>query len=311
MRWPGSNEEIKTMGIAAYIKEIGRGKEGARSLTREQACDLMGQVLDAQVSDLELGAFCIAMRVKGETPQEMAGFWDAAQARIAKAPAGTAPLVVIPSYNGARKMPVLTPLLAMALAQRGLAVMVHSNQTESQRISCAQVLSHLGVHPQDHLQPIGKGSVALVPTAQLHPMLDRLLRVRQSIGLRNSGHSLVKLLAPTESKALLVTSYTHPEYLVSMTESLRIVGQHAMLLRATEGEPVAHPMRVPAIDVLRDGQLRRVQEKAEGSARSVPKLPSIEATETADYIRGILQGQEAMPEPIEQQINLVLHAVTA
>ena len=53
------------MGIGHYIKEIGRGKDGARSLTREKAADLIGQVLDSQVSDLEIGVFCLAMRIKG------------------------------------------------------------------------------------------------------------------------------------------------------------------------------------------------------------------------------------------------------
>jgi anthranilate phosphoribosyltransferase len=68
------------MGIGHYIKEIGRGKDGARSLTREQAEDLLGQVLDHKVTDLEIGAFCLAMRIKGETSEEMAGFLDAVHA---------------------------------------------------------------------------------------------------------------------------------------------------------------------------------------------------------------------------------------
>ncbi len=70
------------MGIGHYIKEIGRGRDGARALKREQAADLMGQVLDGQVSDLEVGAFCLAMRIKGETAEEMAGFLDATHARL-------------------------------------------------------------------------------------------------------------------------------------------------------------------------------------------------------------------------------------
>ena len=53
------------MGISHYIKEIGRGKEGARPLQREQAADLFGQILDGVVTDLEVGAFCLAMRIKG------------------------------------------------------------------------------------------------------------------------------------------------------------------------------------------------------------------------------------------------------
>ena len=45
------------MSISHHIKEIGRGKDGARSLTREQAADLMGQLLDGTVTDLEVRAF--------------------------------------------------------------------------------------------------------------------------------------------------------------------------------------------------------------------------------------------------------------
>ena len=70
------------MGIGIYLKEIGRGKEGARALSRAQACDLWGQLLDGSVTDLEIGAFCLAMRIKGETPEEMAGFLDATAERL-------------------------------------------------------------------------------------------------------------------------------------------------------------------------------------------------------------------------------------
>ena len=101
------------MGISQYIKEIGRGKQGARSLGREQAADLFGQVLDGAVTDLEVGAFCLAMRIKGETAEEMAGFLDATYARLNLIPARDKPLVVLPSYNGGRKLPGLTPLLAL------------------------------------------------------------------------------------------------------------------------------------------------------------------------------------------------------
>ncbi len=79
------------MGISQYIKEIGRGARGAKPLTREQAADLFGQVLDGTVTDLEIGGFCLAMRIKGETPEEMAGFsmppmrgWPAFRRRAAR-----------------------------------------------------------------------------------------------------------------------------------------------------------------------------------------------------------------------------------
>ena len=117
------------MSIAAYIKEIGRGKDGARPLTADQAHDLLDKVFSGQVTDLEIGAFCLAMRIKGETAQEMAGFLDATHQRLHSLPASTGrPTIVIPSYNGARKLPVLTPLLALLLAREGLAVLEQAHQ---------------------------------------------------------------------------------------------------------------------------------------------------------------------------------------
>ena len=90
------------MGISQYIKEIGRGARGAKPLSREQAMDLFGQVLDGAVSDLEIGAFCLAMRIKGETAEEMCGFLDATHQRLALLPATDRPLIVLPCYIGAR-----------------------------------------------------------------------------------------------------------------------------------------------------------------------------------------------------------------
>src|SRR5436309_3571446 len=131
------------MGISQYIREIGRGKDGARSLAREQAADLFGQVLDGTVTDLEIGAFCLAMRIKGESPLEMAGFLDATYARLNRVPASALPLVVLPSYNGARKLPLLTPLLALLVAKQGLPVLIHGAATESTRVFVSHVLEAL------------------------------------------------------------------------------------------------------------------------------------------------------------------------
>jgi len=63
----------------------------------------MGQILDDVAQDVEVGAFCIAMRIKGETADELAGFLDAVERRIHPigAPPDT-PVIVLPSYNGAR-----------------------------------------------------------------------------------------------------------------------------------------------------------------------------------------------------------------
>lgn len=300
------------MSISHYIKEIGRGKDGARALDRTQATDLMGQILDQQVSDLELGAFCIAMRIKGETPEEMAGFLDAAHARLQLVQLNGAPAVVLPSYNGSRKLPVLTPLLALLLAREGVAVVVHGTATEDKRVSAQAVLAQLGVLASEKAPSVKAGELVFVPTRVLHGGLERLLSVRRVVGLRNTGHSLVKLMNPCDPKtgrALLVSSYTHPEYLLSMSATFALTAQHALLLRGTEGEPVADTRRTPAMDVFKAGQTVRVQDPQEGPLVQIPDLPAPEALATAHYIQRVLQGELPVPGPIALQVQHIIQEV--
>ncbi|MES2947260.1 MAG: DNA-binding protein YbiB [Pseudomonadota bacterium] len=300
------------MPIAHYIKEIGRGKDGARPLNREQATDLFGQVLDGAVSDLEIGAFCLAMRIKGETAHEMAGFLDATHQRLHRVPASTAPTIVIPSYNGARKLPVLTPLLALLLAREGLSVMVHGTATESRRVYTSEVLLALGVPAQTAIESITPGNVAFVPTALLHAGLQRLLDVRRLVGLRNPAHSLVKLMTPVQGKSLLVSSYTHPEYAISMAETLTLMEGNALLLRGTEGEAVADPRRTPKMQGFIKGQVVDQQEHQAGTLTTLPDLPAgADAASTAAYIRSVLDGAQPVPPPIAQQVAHILHLVQA
>ena len=311
MAWPPITDN-QAMGIARYIKEIGRGKDGARSLAREQAADLFGQLLDGTVTDLEMGAFCLAMRIKGETPQEMAGFLDATHLRLQPVPgqASGQATIVIPSYNGARKLPVLTPLLALLLAREGLPVLIHGTATESSRVFTSKVLEVLDIHPLNGMRSVDPGQVQFAPTAALLPGLQRLLDVRRVVGLRNSAHSVVKLMNPCAGKSLLVSSYTHPEYAVSMAATFELMQTHAMLLRGTEGESVADARRMPQMDGFIAGRRVMLQEARSGTLATLPDVPpSTDAASTAAYIRDVMNGTKTVPESIARQVEHILHLV--
>ena len=295
------------MGISHYIKEIGRGARGARPLNREQASDLFGQVLDGTVTDLETGAFCLAMRIKGETPEEMAGFLDATHARLDRFPATGRPLVVLPSYNGARKLPVLTPLLALLLAREGLPVLVHGAATESTRVLASNVLAALDVAPLAAMRPIADGEVIFAPTELLSPGLKRLLDVRRVVGLRNPGHSVVKLMQPTQGACVVVGSYTHPAYAESMAATFELMGMTALLSRGLEGESAADPRRTAQVDGFVRGRRIALQSQQPGTHAEVPGLPQeIDIATTADYTRRVLAGTTPVPDAIAQQVDHVL-----
>lgn len=289
--------------IAHHLKEIGRGARGAKPLSRAQAADLFGQVLDGTVTDLEIGAFCLAMRVKGETTPEMAGFLDATHARLARLPASARPVIVLPSYNGARKLPVLTPLLALLLAREGLPVLLHGSATESARVLASEVLARLGVPARSDLRRIETGEVAVVRTELLHPGLKRLLDVRRVIGLRNPGHSVVKLMQPVAGPAVVVGSYTHPAFATVMAELFALLGLTALLSRGLEGEVASDPRRTAQLDGFVRGQPVVLQAQQPGTAAEVPGLPqTIDADATADYTRRVLAGELPVPAAIAAQV---------
>ncbi len=304
------------MSIGHYIKEIGRGKDGARALNRAQAADMFGQILDGTVSDLEIGAFCIAMRIKGETPEEAAGFLDALHQRIPPIVAqdNHKPIIIIPSYNGARKLPVLTPLLALLLAREGFPVLVHGMETEDRRVSTQKVLEVLetlnipaSTATESIAKPLANGRVTFIPTPLLHTGLQRLLDVRRVLNLRNTAHSLVKLITPVQGKSLLITSYTHPEYALSMARTLEYMGSNALLLRGTEGESVADPRRTPRMQGFIGGRAVELQALQSGTLDSLPTLPSLEPESTAHYIRDVLAGKCSAPPSIVQQVAHITH----
>jgi anthranilate phosphoribosyltransferase len=302
--------------IAPYLKEIGRGKHGARSLTETQAHTVFSAVLDQQISDLELGAFLMAMRIKAEAVQELIGFAQAAQERCIALPAPAAPAVVLPSYNGSRRLPNLTALLAGLLAQRGLAVWVHGPTRDPNRVGTAEVFEALGWANTPSAEQVqtawSQRQPVFLPIEVLCPPLARLLALRWTMGVRSSGHSVAKLMNPSPHQAVLrVVNYTHPEYVDTLSAMLQQARAHALLLRGTEGEPVADPRRQPRMDVYLHGQLQADLSLPlqEGSLAELPQLASSnDAASTAQFTQAVLQGDLPVPAPLQTQVNLLHRA---
>jgi anthranilate phosphoribosyltransferase len=306
------------MSIASYIKVIGRGRDGARALDREQAHDLMGQVLDGRATDLEVGAFALAMRIKGETVAELAGFLDAVDERCIALRIGS-PTVVLPSYNGSRKVPNLTALLAMLLAQHDAPVLVHGPAHDPTRVTTAEIFRDLGLTCAEDADDIAaawqRREPAFIRTEALCPPLARLLAVRSVVGLRNSGHTVAKLLGGCGSAPTLrVVNYTHPDYGTLLASFLAATGANAVLMRGTEGEPVADARRQQRLDVYLAGALQPELSVAaqEGVLPPASVLPAgSDATTTASRIQAIVSGAMPAPVPIAAQTACLLRTLEA
>ena len=306
--------DTERFAAAPFIKEIGRGVKGARSMSRDDARQLYGAMLSGRVSDLELGAILLAMRIKGEAVDELAGFMDAAEASFAPLPAPPGPFapVVIPTYNGARKLANLTPLLALLLAREGVPVLVHGVQGvqgDPGRVTTAEILAELGLAPaasSAHVQDaFAAGRPAFLPIELLAPALAHQLSLRRVLGVRNSTHTIVKILQPFAGPALRLVSYTHPEYLETLgaffvqADSAR---GDAFLMRGTEGETVAHPHRAQRIDWFHAGA-REVLVERDAPTDDLSEVPDgRDAATTAAWIRRALDGAAPVPASIATQV---------
>lgn len=315
------NPTSSPFACASLIKEIGRGAHGARALPRESAHALYAAMLDGRVGDVELGAILIAYRIKGETPAELAGMLDAAHAHIAAidAPAGACRPVAIPSYNGARKQPNLTPLLAVLLAREGVPVVVHGVRSDAGRVTSAEIFAAMGIvaatSASQAAQRLADDRLAFVPIDILSPGLTRLLQLRAVLGVRNTTHTLVKLLDPFRRSAdrpdgaVRLVNYTHPLYRDSLSGLFGaypdIAHGDVLLARGTEGEAVADTRRQVQIDWLREGRAEILVPAARREPEAAaPFLPdSLDAAATAAWIHEVLAHPQRIPEAILRQVD--------
>jgi len=303
------------MSFAPLIKEIGRGERGANDLDESDARQLFGAMLDGGVPELELGAILIALRMKGESVGELIGFRQAVQERLNRLtpPARPARVAVIPSYNGARRQPNLTPLIAMLLARMGVPVLVHGTLEGQDRVASAYVFRELGILPCTSVAQVqaqlDSDGLAFVPTGVISPGLASLLAIRSRLGLRNCAHTVVKLIDPFGGGSVCVVGVTHPHYLEAGRGVLLAARERGLIFRGTDGESFANPRKRPRIEYVVEGQGEVLFEAEHASPEAQADAPKdIEARATALQIRNILEGRAPLPMPIANQLACCLYA---
>ena len=198
-------------------------------------------------------------------------------------------------------------------------MLVHGPEHDPGRVTTAEIFQTLGLPSASDAGDIHaawqRREPVFIRTEALCPPLARLLDARRVIGLRNPAHTVAKLLAPgPQSPSMRVVNYTHPEYGTMLTGFLGQTLANAMLLRGTEGEPVADPRRLPRLDVFLGGQLRPELSRAaqEGVLTELPVLPrSNDAATTALYIQSVVSGEKPAPGPLQQQVECLVAGLAA
>ena len=112
---------------------------------------------------------------------------------------------------------------------------------------------------------------------------------------------------PEAGPAVIVASYTHPEYAISMGEVFERMQATALLLRGTEGEVVADARRLPQMEGFIAGRRVLLEAGRKGTLTDLPDLPQgTDATTTAAYIRAVLDGGKPVPASVGLQVEHIL-----
>ncbi len=246
--------------FAPFIRTLGRGKKGSRSLTQDEAYDAMGMILDGHIEPEQLGAFLMLVRVKEETPEEVAGFVRAARERI-QLP-GNLPVVDLDwsSYAGKRRHLPWFILSVLLLVDNGTKVFLHGLAgRKDNRIYTPHALNALGLPISTSLKEatnqIHDNGFAYLDLDKLSPRLQQLIDLREILGLRSPIHSVSRMLNPFQAPCQMQGIF-HPGYLEIHQGAAKLLEQpHMAVIKGDGGEIECNPdMEVPVHSV-HDGEL--------------------------------------------------------
>jgi anthranilate phosphoribosyltransferase len=232
--------------FAQFVRILGRGKKGSRSLDYDEAYAAMRMIVRDEVDPLQLGAFLMLLRVKEESPDELAGFVRAIRDSI-EVPAGLPPVDLDwSSYAGKRQHHPWYLLAALALADKGIRVLMHGSRGHTPgRLYTEDALRQLHIPISSDWSQVDSAlrhdCFAYIPIVGFCPAVEELLQLKPVLGLRSVANSLARLVNPTAASAS-VHSIFHPRYGEVLQQTLQILGQpSAAVFKGEAGEVERKP----------------------------------------------------------------------
>jgi anthranilate phosphoribosyltransferase len=272
--------------ISELLGRIARGQKGSRPLNREEAAWLFDSLLKPDVDPLQLGACLIALRVKEETEEEVAGFIEAARKNSpgygeASAPSGA---VEMPCYAGKRNSSPVHLIAALRARDDGIPVVVHGLSEIGGRISAWPPLQAAGVRRAGTIAEAAKTlageGIVWMDIADISPRVHSFLKLRPRLGVRNVASTVARMINPLGCDGQL-SGVSHNPFVGRMCRINAMIGQkRSFIFRGTEGEPELDPKAGRNLAIQEDDSLSRVDCGLEaGGVRARSKIDTGEIME--------------------------------
>lgn len=286
--------------LAGMLCRVARGRHGHEHLGMDEARIAFAALLDAHADPLQLGAFLIAERMKGETPAEIAGFVQAARAHISGLGEADLPDAVdLPCYAGKRRAAPLHLAAALQARDAGMRIFVHGVAHIDGRLSAWQALEAAGVSRATGLAEarslLERQGIAYIDLAELCPPLHRIYGLRPRLGVRSFANSVARLLNPLACEGQL-NGVFHTPYVDKMAEANALLGQsRSLVFMGAEGEPELYAERQKLAVVQLGSQIHTVELPDMGCIL-YPRdrqSPAAVASRFASILQGDMDGREA------------------
>jgi anthranilate phosphoribosyltransferase len=246
--------------FADIIRILGKGKKGSRPLTQAEAYRAMNMILTDQVLPIQLGAFLMLMRVKEETPEELAGFAQAARELFIPENPGVKVDLDWSSYAGKRRHLPWFLLSALLLAENGITVFMHGASGHSAgRLYTENMLAYLGIDfansISDAEQQLKQQRFSYLSLGHFCPKLHDIIELRPILGLRSPVHTLVRLLNPFNAE-YSIQGIFHPGYRPVHQQAAALLNQpHMAVLKGEGGETERNPDMECLVQSVHNGEL--------------------------------------------------------
>jgi anthranilate phosphoribosyltransferase len=267
-------------------------------LSRADARAAMNAIMLGEATPAQIGGFLVALRLKGETADEIAGFAEAMREHVVPVRPSRDDLVDTAGTggDGAHTLNISTAA-ALVAAAAGAAVAKHGNRAVSSSSGSADVLEALGFRleqaPDRIARSIDELGFGFMFAPTHHPAMRHAAPVRRELATRTVFNVLGPLTNPAGARAQVVGVYT-PELVLTMAEVLaRLGARRAFVVHGAGGIDELSPVGPNLVGEVVDGQVReRTIDPLElGVPRCEPgALTGGDPEQNAARIRAIFEG---------------------
>jgi anthranilate phosphoribosyltransferase len=270
-----------------------------RDLSRAEAHAAMAEIMAGEATPAQVAGFLVALRAKGETPDEIAGCAEAMHASVVPVTPQRRPLVDVVGTGGDGGGTFnISTASALVAAAAGASVAKHGNRSASSRCGSADVLEALGVEleqpPERIARSIDELGFGFMYARAHHPAMRHAAPVRQELGIRTVFNVLGPLANPAGARDGVFGVFS-PALARTYAEALRDLGaRHAFVVHGTGGIDELSPAGPNLVVEVRGGVVSEwdLDPQDVGLADAdVAALAGGEPEENAAAIRAVLDGR--------------------